>query len=184
MADNARAAKPFLRSALEQRGKAMIRVLFVCMGNICRSPLAQGAFEALVDSRGLRDHFLIDSAGTIGFHSGKAPDSRSIKAANARGIDISQQRSRKIHPDDIEDFDYILVMDEENLRDVKSVAGLTPDQSLSAVQRLLDFSPHMPLKDVPDPYQGHERDFEDVLRAVEDACEGLLAHIEKIHDLS
>lgn len=151
----------------------MIRVLFVCMGNICRSPLAQGAFEKRVADKGLSRHIMVDSAGTISYHNGKPPDKRSIAAASARDMDISGQRSRLLHPDDIEDFHYILVMDIDNYRRVHEIAGVTEGE-LPHVRLLLDYAPHMPLKEVPDPYSGHARDFDNVLRAVDDASIGLL----------
>src|SRR5215218_5932230 len=99
----------------------MVRVLFVCLGNICRSPLAQGVFEDVARREGLQDEVFVDSAGTGSWHVGSSPDERALRAASLRGLDISAQRARQVRPEDCENFDYILTMDEENYHMVSSL---------------------------------------------------------------
>src|SRR5688572_9231264 len=99
----------------------MVRVLFVCLGNICRSPLAQGVFEDVLRREGLEDEVFVDSAGTGSWHAGSPPDNRAQRSAAARGLDLSAQRARRISPDDCEEFDYVLTMDEQNYRTVASL---------------------------------------------------------------
>lgn len=161
-------------------GKA-VSVLFVCMGNICRSPTAQGVFSRLVEEAGLDDKIGIDSAGTLSYHVGKPPDSRAQTAANERGYDLSNYRARLVEASDCERFDYILVMDETNMLDVRSVV---PKSCWSKLHLLLDFDPAgRKGREVPDPYSGGANDFERVLDLVERAAAGLLDHMRKAHDL-
>jgi len=153
----------------------MTRILFVCMGNICRSPTAEGVMRSLVREEGLEDEIAIDSAGTGGWHAGDPPDRRATAAARARGVTL-EGAARQITVDDFEDFDLLLVADRENLADMRAIA---PDEEARAKVRLLrSFDPaaHGDL-DVPDPYYGGPDGFEDVLDLVEAACRGLLAEI-------
>lgn len=152
----------------------MTSVLFVCLGNICRSPTAQGVFERLVAEHGLSYAIEVDSAGTAGWNVGAAPDPRSIRAAGRRGIDISHQRARQITRRDLEHFDHVLTMDRDNLRAVRQLAGGNHNCHIGL---LLDFAPHLGLSDVPDPYYGESQDFENVLDLIEAAASGLLAQI-------
>jgi len=149
-----------------------IRVLFVCMGNICRSPVAQGVFEDVVRREGLDGQVEVDSAGTHGFyHAGEPPDARAQESALARGIDISGQRARRLLPEDCRGFDYVLTMDEQNYR---RVAGLC--KGGAEVRPFLDFAPG-PETEVPDPYQGGPEGFQRALDLIERASEGLLREI-------
>jgi protein-tyrosine phosphatase len=154
----------------------MVRVLFVCMGNICRSPIAQGVFESVARREGLEDRIFVDSAGTGNWHVGTPPDERGMKSASLRGLDISSQRARQISRDDCESFDYILTMDEENYR---AVAALC--RGSAVVRPFLDFATDSPEREVPDPYYGGADGFERVLDLVEEASEGLLRDIRERH---
>jgi len=154
----------------------MVRVLFVCMGNICRSPLAQGVFEDVLRREGLEGEVSVDSAGTGAWHVGSSPDDRALSAASLRGVDISSQRARRIKPEDCQNFDYVLTMDEENYR---AVAGLC--RGSAVVRPFLDFAPDPPETAVPDPYYGGPDGFEHVLDLVEEASEGLLEDIRERH---
>ena len=150
----------------------MVRVLFVCLGNICRSPLAQGVFEGVLRREELEDEVFVDSAGTGSWHVGSPPDDRAQRSAFARGLDLSAQRARRISPDDCEVFDYVLTMDEQNYRTVASLC-----RGKAVVRPFLDFAPHSPVREVPDPYGGGPASFEHVLDLVEEASEGLLDDI-------
>jgi protein-tyrosine phosphatase len=154
----------------------MVRVLFVCMGNICRSPLAQGVFEGVLRREGLEGEVYVDSAGTGAWHVGSPPDDRALSAASLRGVDISSQRARRVTPEDCQNFDYILTMDEENYR---AVAGLC--RGSAVVRPFLDFATASPETAVPDPYYGGPDGFEHVLDLVEEASEGLLEDIRERH---
>ena len=154
----------------------MVRVLFVCLGNICRSPLAQGVFEDVLRREELEDEVFVDSAGTGSWHVGSPPDDRAQMSAAARGLDLSDQRARRISPDDCEEFDYVLTMDEQNYRTVASLCG-----GRAVVRPFLDFAPHFPEREVPDPYGGGPDAFERVLDLVEEASEGLLDDIRDRH---
>ena len=149
-------------------------VLFVCMGNICRSPTAQGVFEKYVDDNGLKNQFRIDSAGTHSYHVGGKPDSRSSQAAFERGVDLRHQRARKIAQTDFENFDYIVVMDNDNHMNVKMIC---PKQQQHKIHKMMDFSPSSKYSEVPDPYYGGEQGFELVLDLLENASIGLLNQI-------
>ena len=157
---------------------SVVSVLFVCMGNICRSPTAQGVFEYLVNERGLTEYIRIDSAGTHAYHVGEMPDIRASKAALRRGVDLSQQRARRVGPDDMLEFDYVLAMDQANFEDLMSICP--PDQ-LSKLRLFLEFAPGVAVQEVPDPYYGGVTGFERVLDMVEKAAEGLLADIRQQH---
>jgi low molecular weight protein-tyrosine phosphatase len=139
------------------------RVLFVCMGNICRSPTAEAVMRSLVAERGLDGDVQVDSAGTTGYHAGDRPDSRAVAAAARRGVAVSG-RARQVTPADFAQFDLLVAMDEENRRDLLRLA---PPGTRHKVRRLADV-------DVPDPYYGGPRGFEDVLDVVEAGCSALL----------
>lgn len=155
----------------------MVKVLFVCMGNICRSPTAQGVFARHVDERGLADRISIDSAGTHAYHIGSAPDSRAREAASRRGVDLSGLVGRRVSAQDFEAFDYILAMDEENLMNLHAMCPV--DEHRKKVALFLDYAPQLGEREVPDPYYGGASGFERVLDLIEAASEGLLAQIEK-----
>jgi protein-tyrosine phosphatase len=155
----------------------MVRVLFVCMGNICRSPLAQGVFENLVRREGLEGEIFVDSAGTLSYHVGRAPDPRAQESARRRGLDLDSQRARRIQPEDCEEFDYVLTMDEENYQAVEALCR----GGGAEVRPFLDFAAARVGTEVPDPFYGGPEGFEHVVDLVEEASEGLLEEIKKKH---
>lgn len=165
-------SQDMLRSASPTQRVAL---LFVCLGNICRSPTAEGVMRELVRREGLQDRIAMDSAGTGAWHVGNPPDTRATATARARGI-VLQGAARQVRASDFDDFDLLLVMDRRNLRDLQRLA---PDEEASARVRLLrefDPAPSGDL-DVPDPYHGGPGGFEEVLDLVQAACAGLLAQI-------
>jgi len=155
----------------------MIKVLFVCMGNICRSPTADGVFKHIVEQAGLGDQIYIDSAGTHSYHIGSQPDSRSQAAALKRGIDLSSLRARQVNREDFVEFDYVLAMDRDNYRDLQSLC--LPEQA-KKLHLFLEFAPKLETREVPDPYFGRGQDgFEHVLNLIEAASQGLLTDIRQ-----
>lgn len=157
----------------------MIKVLFVCMGNICRSPTAEGVFRHVVRQAALDDKIHTDSAGTHAYHIGEPPDSRAQQTARSRGIELSDLRGRKVETADFQKFDYVLAMDHNNHADLLQVAGGNADN----LHMFLQFAKNFDDQEVPDPYYGGEQGFEHVFDLVEDASAGLLAHIRKQHNL-
>lgn len=155
-----------------------ISVLFVCMGNICRSPTAHGIFERLVSDAGLDQIILVDSAGTHAYHIGNPPDPRSQETALGRGVDLSGQRARKAIREDFEVFDYVIAMDKDNLN---NLLALAPQAHREKLHLLLDFAPELGLREVPDPYYGGARGFDRVYDLVSTASEALLAAIRAEH---
>jgi protein-tyrosine phosphatase len=154
-----------------------VKVLFVCMGNICRSPTAQGVFELLVQDTSLADRIQVDSAGTHAYHVGEGPDRRAREAAARRGVDLARQRARRIDAADFEYFDYVVAMDRDNLEEL---LALCPEQHRGKLRLLLDFAPHLsPQIDVPDPYYGGAQGFERVLDLVEEGARGLLEELRR-----
>lgn len=149
-------------------------MLFVCLGNICRSPLAQGVFENVLWREGLEEVVFVDSAGTGAWHVGSPPDGRAQRSASLRGLDLSSQRARRIYRDDCDAFDYILTMDDENYRVVASLC-----RGSAVVRRFLDFAADSPEREVPDPYYDGLAGFDHVLDLVEEASEGLLLDIRE-----
>jgi len=157
-----------------------IKILFVCMGNICRSPTAEGVFTDLVAKRNLTDYFKIDSAGTHAYHIGDAPDLRAQKAARDRGVELKHLRARKVVVGDFEEFDHILVMDDENYQVIDEAC---PAEFKHKLRHFLDYAPHINTREVPDPYYGGSYGFERVLDMAEAASEGLLAALQQAGDL-
>ena len=147
------------------------RVLMVCMGNICRSPTAEGVLRSAVEKANLADKIEVDSAGTHGYHVGEAPDQRTQRAALARGYDLSQLRARRVAPQDLEYFDLILAMDRSNLDNLKRMAE--PKQH-DRIRLLMDYAENFDDDEVPDPFYGLGYSFDLVLDMVEDAAEGLV----------
>jgi protein-tyrosine phosphatase len=157
-----------------------IGVLFVCTGNICRSPTAQGQFEKLINERRIAHRFHVDSVGIEDYHIGAAPDSRSIRAAKTRGIALAHLQARQLNREDYARFNYLLAMDSGHLRHLRRQmpAGLVNPPKLAL---LLDYVTGYEGQDVPDPYYGGPEDFERVLDLVEAGCEGLFNAIREMY---
>jgi protein-tyrosine phosphatase len=151
-----------------------IKVLFVCMGNICRSPTAEGVFAKLLKEQNLDAYFEIDSAGTHAAHVGEAPDLRAQHAALQRDVELTHIRARKVIMGDFEDFDYLLAMDDDNYA---ALMNACPEQYKDKVSYFLDYAPHLGEREVPDPYFGGKYGFERVLDMVEAASEGFLTKL-------
>jgi protein-tyrosine phosphatase len=151
-------------------------VVFVCTGNICRSPTAEGIFRKLVDDAGLSDHILVDSAGTHGFHVGEPPDLRTQEAAARRGYDLSQLRARKFQREDFQRFDLVLAMDRDNHG---ILARLAPPAAGDRLRMMMTYASQSGEIEVPDPYYGGPDGFEHVLDMIEDASRGLLEVLRK-----
>lgn len=156
----------------------MFRVLFVCTGNICRSPTAEGVFRVLADSRGLGGRIETDSAGIGSWHVGDPPDRRAQETALRRGVDIGDQRARTVRPGDFAHFDLVLAMDRGHYR---SLAGSCPADLADRVRLFMDYASEYGVEDVPDPYYGDGNGFERVFDMIEGAAMGLLADIEANH---
>ena len=151
-----------------------VSVLFVCMGNICRSPMAEGVFRHRAGEAGLLEHLDIDSAGTHAYHMGEPPDERAQVAAARRGIDISGLRGRRASTADLERFDYVLAMDEDNLSILREIC---PAGHEHKVRLFMEFAPTRGEREVPDPYFGTHSGFDRVLDMIEEATAGLLADV-------
>lgn len=149
-----------------------IKVLFVCLGNYCRSPTAEGVFRQLLNAEAPELPVEVDSAGTAAYHINSPPDPRSQRAAQHRGIDLSGLRGRQVTLRDFTDFDFILAMDGDNLRDLRALA---PPNSRARVQLFMEYAPDAGRLEVPDPYGGSDADFEEVLDLTTAASRGLLA---------
>ena len=155
-----------------------LSVLFVCLGNICRSPTAHGVFATLVDQAGYGDLIQVDSAGTGDWHLDYAPDQRTAQVAASKGYDLSELRARLVTSADFNQFDYIIAMDNANLKDLRA---MQPEGYAGHLGLFLDFSEQSAVREVPDPYYGGEDGFELVFGLVEDASKGLLRHIHASH---
>ncbi|MGB1402559.1 MAG: low molecular weight protein-tyrosine-phosphatase [Porticoccaceae bacterium] len=154
-----------------------LSVLFVCLGNICRSPTAHAVFQALVDNSGLAEHIEVDSAGTGDWHIGHAPDQRTCAVAAQSGYDMSSLRARLVTPDDFDHFDYILAMDHDNLANLQAMCPAAYSGHLGLMLDYTVTTSFAEINEVPDPYYGGDQGFSLVLALVEDACGGLLDHI-------
>jgi protein-tyrosine phosphatase len=150
------------------------RVLFVCMGNICRSPTAEGVFRKLLAERAPELDVQIDSAGTHGYHVGAPPDPRACLAAERRGVDLRSLRARRVHDRDFEHFELVLAMDEQNR---EFLLELSPPEYHDRIRLFMEFAPHLERREVPDPYYGGATGFEHVLDLVEEAAAGLIEHL-------
>lgn len=156
----------------------MIRVLFVCYGNLCRSPIAAGLFGQLLDAQGWTAAIAVDAAGTHAWQLGKPPDARACEAAARYGVDIADQRVRDLDVADFEDFDYIVAMDSSNL---EHLAAMAPPGHRTRLLRLMELAPEAGVVDVPDPYYGDRRGFDTVVSLAEQGARGLLAYIVREH---
>ena len=152
-------------------------ILFVCLGNICRSPTAEAVFRQRAARLGVAERWRIDSAGTGDWQVGQPPDARAIRHARARGYDLGTRRARQISVGDFARFDWILAMDRSNLR---ALEELRPESFAGHIGLLLDFVPELGVRDVPDPYRGGALGFEHVLDLIEPACDGLVAHLRTL----
>lgn len=157
----------------------MIRVLMVCTGNICRSPIAEGVFRALVVEQGLEKQIAVDSAGTTDYHTGEPPDRRAGNTARQRGVELSTQRARQVVAEDIDRFDYLIAMDDGHVAHLRALCQR--DEQAAKIHRMLDFAPQLPGREVPDPYFGGQRNFELVMDLLETAARGLLTHLRERH---
>ena len=153
-----------------------IRVLFVCLGNICRSPLAEGVFRSLARARGLESRYLVDSAGTGAWHAGDRPDQRSVEVARRNGV-VLAGHARQIEAPDFEDFDYVIAMDRQNLLELRTLARSQQGEAHLHLLRTFDHEPGD--GQVPDPYYGGPDGFEHMYVMVNRACEALLDHLEE-----
>lgn len=151
-----------------------VKVLFVCMGNICRSPTAEGVFRHLVREAGLDGQIHTDSAGTHAYHVGEPPDRRAQATAASRGIQLDDLRARRVSAEDFHEFDYVLAMDNDNHY---MLASLCPEGREDRLHMFLAFAPHLTIREVPDPYYGGPQGFEQVFDMVEHASRGLLEDI-------
>lgn len=157
-----------------------VSVLFVCMGNICRSPTAEGVFRHLVRQEKLEDIILTDSAGTHAYHVGNPPDNRALAAAERRGIELHDLRARRVSPEDFDLFDYVLAMDQDNY---ENLSAICPPGYETRLRMFMDYAPHLPIGEVPDPYYGGVSGFERVIDMVEEAAKGLLEEIRSKHSV-
>jgi protein-tyrosine phosphatase len=155
-------------------GMAKHRLLFACLGNICRSPMAEGVFRRVAQEEGVLDRFEIDSAGLGNWHVGQAPDTRAQAAARTRGIDISDQCARQVTREDFARFDLLLAMDGSNYEELVELA---PKSAHHKIRRFLDYAPQVGTKDVPDPFFGGREGFDHALDLIEAAARGLLAEL-------
>ncbi|WP_457669089.1 low molecular weight protein-tyrosine-phosphatase [Thiolapillus sp.] len=156
----------------------VVSVLFVCMGNICRSPTAHGVFRKLVQDEGLDQLIQIDSAGTHAYHVGSPPDRRAQATALGRNLDLSDLRGRQVEMEDFHRFDYVLAMDNENLDILNQ---LCPIGMQAKLRLFMDYAPDYGMSEVPDPYYGGDRGFEQVFDMIEEASKGLLEDIRQRH---
>ena len=154
--------------------QADVSVLFVCMGNICRSPTAEAVFRARVEAVGLAARIGIDSAGTHAYHVGNPPDARARETAAGRGISMDGQRARRVREEDFARFDFVVAMDDDNLAILER---LRPDEARAELSLMLEHHPDAPGREVPDPYYGGAQGFEHVFDLVEAAAEGLLDRV-------
>ena len=155
-----------------------MKLLFVCLGNICRSPAAEGVFIHLLNERGLNDRFLVDSAGTGGWHVGNPADRRMQAAASRRGIQLPS-RARQISLDDLSTFDLVLTMDDDNLMAVQALAKEAGSRATASIKPMLSYARNFSETEVPDPYYGGDTGFEHVLDLLEDACSNLLDKLSR-----
>ena len=161
------------------KNRKPVSVLFVCMGNICRSPTAEGVFKSIVTAESLDTEIKTDSAGTHAYHIGNSPDSRSQAIAKQHGVDLSTLLARKVSPQDFNDFDYIIAMDHDNLSNLRGIQDNLTVSTKASVHLFMEFALDWQADEVPDPYYGGANGFEEVYQMVTDASQGLLQRILK-----
>jgi protein-tyrosine phosphatase len=167
---------PLLKISRKETKRSMpIRVVFVCMGNICRSPMAHGLFEHMVKEAGLSDHIVVDSAGTSSYHNGEGPHWGTQEILDEHGIDF-HHASRQLTRRDLKEADYLVALDSSNLRNIKQWGSPSGELKL-----LLEYAPQVGIEDVPDPY--YSGGFDEVFELVKAGCEGLLAHIRQVEGI-
>lgn len=155
----------------------MVKVLFICMGNICRSPIAEGVFRDKVCKAGFSNQVVVDSAGTHAYHSKEPPDIRAQRVAIERGIDISSLRARSVKSDDFSSFDHILAMDQYNFSELTQNC---PSEYLYKIKLLMDYAPQWKTREIPDPYYGGSNGFARVIDMVDDAADGFLDYLSRM----
>lgn len=165
-------------STVDTRPEPQLRVLMVCTGNICRSPMAEGVLRTKLAAAGLADRVAVDSAGTHGYHTSEPPDPRAIRVAAQRGYDIQRLQARPVVPEDFDEFDWLLALDQGHLQWLQKKA---PEGHAARLTLLMDYArQHAGVNEVPDPYYGPEAGFEHVLNLVEDACDGVIAELQAL----
>ncbi len=158
-------------------GSRKVKVLFVCLGNICRSPLAEGIFRHKVAARNLTHRFHADSCGTGNYHIGQQPDPRTLRNASNNGV-VLDHRCRQLRAQDLADFDHIIAMDKSNLRNILMLENA--EEHRQKIRLMRDWDPHPGSPEVPDPYHGDERDFQEVFTILDSCMEGFIDHLEVI----
>lgn len=163
----------------------MVKVLFICMGNICRSPMAHGILSTLAEQAGLAHAdppLIVDSAGTTDYHVGEPPDPRAIRTAGEYGVRIDHLRARQVTREDLDSFDHLIVMERANIARMTELFGQPlMDKAGERIRLLLSYAPDVPLDEVPDPYYGGEEDFHRCFDLLERGVVGLFAHIARTH---
>lgn len=168
---------PAQSHSIEVQEKVIVKVLFVCMGNICRSPMAEGIFRHMLEAAELTDRVYVDSAGTHAYHIKSPPDKRGLEIAARRGMDLKAIRARQVVAEDFENFDYLLAMDYDNYQHLIALCPRT--EWREKIHLLMDYAPDLSEREVPDPYYGSLGGFERVMDLLEAAVEGFVLHIRE-----